>query len=131
MEELRIRSSGPLAFATPIEDRMITILTPALGRAFQTETRIGQDADLTELAIAIAAYSAEHGQAPAKLDDLAPAYFKQVPKDRFNEQPLTYFADGKHWMIRSVGPDLKDDAVAKPARNDDVVVGTRPQDAKN
>ncbi len=64
--------------------------------------------------LALRCYRSEHGQAPARLEDLVPAYLKRVPLDPFSNRPMIYRAQGTNWLLYSVGPDGVDDG-GKPA----------------
>jgi hypothetical protein len=61
-------------------------------------------------AIALERYRARHGAYPATLALLAPDFFKTVPEDFMDGQPLRYRPtnDG-HFVLYSVGFDFKDD----------------------
>jgi hypothetical protein len=64
--------------------------------------------DITRLALALAAYHAEKGEYPEKLETLAPDYLKIIPQDLFTSQPLKYRRDGQGYLLYSLGPDLQD-----------------------
>ncbi len=59
--------------------------------------------------MAIAAYKAEKGKFPAKLEDLVPGYVREVPEDWSAAKPLIYRSDEKGYVLYSVGPNLKDE----------------------
>jgi hypothetical protein len=65
--------------------------------------------DITKLAFAMAAYRADHGEYPQKLDQLKPKYVSEVPKDIFNEAELHYRRKAGGFLLYSVGPNGKDD----------------------
>ena len=65
--------------------------------------------DLTKLAFSLAAYRADHGSYPARLDDLVPKYAREIPKDVFTAADLHYKPDGDGYVLYSVGPNAKDD----------------------
>jgi len=58
------------------------------------------------LRLALRAYHLEHGEPPAKLSDLTPAYLRNIPLDPFGKGEKWRFRNGGAW---SVGPDGKDD----------------------
>ena len=60
-------------------------------------------------ACALTAYRAEKGRYPASIEELSPAYQKQLPLDRFSGKPLLYKPKADGYVIYSVGPNLKDD----------------------
>ena len=58
------------------------------------------------LRFALQAFKAEHGTYPTTLNQLAPAYIKQVPTDYYaDEKPFHYQSMGKTYKLWSVGPD--------------------------
>ena len=65
-------------------------------------------ADLAQLAFALAAYRAEHGEYPVDLAALAPSYLPAVPDDTFAAGPFHYRRDGEGYLLYSVGPNSKD-----------------------
>ena len=65
--------------------------------------------DLTKLALALAAYRADHGAYPAKLSDLTPKYVTEVPKDIFSDSELHYRQENGGYLLYSVGSNGKDD----------------------
>jgi hypothetical protein len=108
LDKLESKWSGMFKAFMPIEDRMLVILMPAMGRAYQTETRIGVARDQAEIALALRAYQAREGRYPQQLAELTPKYLKAVPVDRFTEAPLMYRAEGTAgYVLYSVGPMAK------------------------
>jgi hypothetical protein len=76
-------------------------------------------------AVAVERYRRAHGDWPAGLRSLVPAYLKEVPKDPYDGAPLRYrrVADGV--VVYSVGPDRADNQGAlvrgvKPADDTDI-----------
>ena len=61
-------------------------------------------------AIALKRYQLRHGKLPETLNELAPEFFRSVPIDPFDGNPLRYHAsaDGTY-LLYSVGEDGKDD----------------------
>jgi hypothetical protein len=62
--------------------------------------------------IALRAYAAAHGELPATLAALVPAYLPRVPADGYDGAPLRYSRGKK--LVWSVGDDLRDDGGAAP-----------------
>lgn len=60
----------------------------------------------TKLLMAIKAYKIENGGLPSNLEELAPNYIAEVPKDPFDGNPIRYSQEKK--IIYSVGSDLID-----------------------
>lgn len=121
-EELHKKTSGMFSAFAPIEDNLISILIPTSGRAFQTQTRIAMDRELTQIALAMRAYQARNGKYPASLAELSPKYLKTIPTDRFTEKPLVYRLEGAGYVIYSLGPNGRDDGGVDTNKGDDVVI---------
>lgn len=65
--------------------------------------------ELSHVALALAAYHADHGSYPRDLAKLAPKYIPKVPGDRFSGKPLRYKRKGKGYLLYSVGINGVDD----------------------
>ena len=88
-----------------------------------------------DLAFALAAYHADHGEYPAKLAELMPKYVKKIPTDMFNgDADLHYVRKGDGYRLYSVGPNGHDDGgrgmadrekSTDPAANDWDDIGVR------
>jgi hypothetical protein len=74
---------------------------------YQEEGRM--ELRLTRIALALAAYKADHGRYPAALEALAPGYLPAVPEDSFSERPPIYAPTGAGYTLYSVGPNMIDD----------------------
>jgi hypothetical protein len=81
------------------------LLLPLLSRAQSNADSAAMDSQLTQIALALAAYKADHHAYPAALAELAPRYLASVPEDRFSEKPLTYEAKAQGYRLYSVGPN--------------------------
>ena len=62
-----------------------------------------------QVALALAAFHADTGHYPAKLDDLAPKYLAKVPGDLFSGKPLIYKPEKHGYLLYSVGVNGNDD----------------------
>ena len=85
---------------------------------------------LAETSLALAAYRADHGGYPERLDDLVPEYVDEVPRDVFVDDELRYVPRGDDYLLYSVGPNLEDEEGRTRASNpwgDDVVIRTAPE----
>ncbi len=88
----------------------VAMYLPAFSTARNVEDRSTMQFELTDLAFALAAYRAEHGAYPAKLDELVPEYVKVIPKDIFNnDADLHYTWQDNGYLLYSVGHNGKDD----------------------
>jgi len=106
----------------PLEDRLLVATMPAMDRAEIRETRLRIQRELAEVALALSAYRAKAGEYPRGLAELTPAYFKAPPVDLFVERPLVYRVEGAVYVLKSLGPNERDDAGFAGAANDDLEV---------
>lgn len=65
-----------------------------------------------QVAIAMTRFRLDHGNFPATLDLLVPAYLDEMPLDPFDGKPLRLTRHGGDWIVYSIGPDGKDDGGA-------------------
>ena len=66
--------------------------------------------DLTLLSFALAAYRADNGAYPEKLEQLKPKYTAELPKDIFNnDAALQYSRTKDGYLLYSFGPNGRDD----------------------
>lgn len=96
----------------------VQLFAPALVRVLQREHAAKMEHRLTQIALMLAAFKAEHGSYPASLAELSPAYLAEVPNDVFTEKPLIYSRTEKGYMLHSAGPNGVDDG----GKGDDLVV---------
>jgi len=105
-----------------------SLFGPALSVCVDSEDRHTTLSELTQLALTLAAYRAEHEAYPKQLADLVPAHVSELPKDMFSEDPPHYRRRGENFVLYSVGPNsVDDDAREWEATSDDVVVRTSPR----
>ncbi|MHB9134322.1 MAG: hypothetical protein ACYDBB_24895 [Armatimonadota bacterium] len=90
-------------------DLMNKIFFPPFEKAFyKFETSATQDVLFT-VTLTLRAYYTEHGNYPATLQALTPAYLSKLPDDPFAMKgPLQYKRTGKTYVLYSIGPDGKD-----------------------
>jgi len=81
------------------------ILIAAQGQQEENDVRY----ELTRLALALAAYRADHGHYPARLADLVPTYRAELYEDPFTGNDLVYEPDAAGYLLYSVGPNRMDD----------------------
>jgi hypothetical protein len=101
--------STPQAVGKAIGDVMITLLMPAVRRMQQAEDRSEQTQRNLHVAFALAAYKADHGRYPMKLEQLTPKYLARVPGDLFSGKPLICRLTEKGYLLYSVGVNGQDD----------------------
>jgi hypothetical protein len=104
--------------------------------------RSTMEAQLVNLAFALAAYRVDGGSYPKRLGDLAPRHISAIPKDIFdNDGDLRYKPTDNGYLLYSVGPNGKDDGgktmadrdepgVPEGAQWDDLVVRTPDETLK-
>lgn len=87
-------------------DVLTEIIAPSYQRFHQNEARQRTSNQMLMLRLALRAYIAKNGRAPAKLSLLTPNFLQKIPADVYNdEKPLNYFAKAKTYKLWSVGPD--------------------------
>jgi hypothetical protein len=104
---------------------LIAWLYPASGAATTSEDRAHVRGDLEQIGFALAAYRADHGAYPDRLDDLVPKHISQVPKDRYSEKPFLYKRQGTGFLLYSVGDNGVDDGgktFDSDPRGDDITI---------
>lgn len=100
--------------AGTLEDRMLI--------AVRSRTAV-MHRDGALVAIALELYRREHGDWPASLDALVPAFLPATPMDEFSGRPMRYEVRGGVPWVWGVGGDMDDDGGARPAeRYDDDAV---------
>ncbi len=88
---------------------LVALLLPAVNAAQTAEDRGIMLRQMSEVGYALAAYRAEKGKYPAKLDDLVPKYVEKVPEDCFSGQTVRYRTEGDGFVLYSVGMNGEDD----------------------
>lgn len=83
--------------AVPVWNVIGRMMLPAISRTHDVVMLRRANFERTRVTVAAAAYKKAHGQFPARLADLAPAYISSVPKDPLTGRELEYApaADGK------------------------------------
>jgi hypothetical protein len=85
------------------------IFSPSVGHMYKAVERSNQKLDATEVALALALWHKRNGAWPERLEELVPAMLPEVPRDRFDGQPLRYTVRDGRPVVYSVGPDRDDD----------------------
>jgi hypothetical protein len=106
-------------------DIFASLMLPAFDKVQHAAERFEQSHRNLRLAFALAAFHADRGRYPAKLDELVPKYLEQVPNDLFTGGPLTYLPNNDGYMLYSVGPNRVDDegrGYDDEPRGDDITI---------
>lgn len=107
--DLLVGKSSREIVTEKIGNMMLALLLPALSKATEAGERGVAYAEVTRVAVALAAYRADHGTYPNKLKMLVPKYISEVPCDRFADAALIYRPINKGFVLYSIGPNGKDD----------------------
>jgi len=86
-----------------VGDNLIVLFLPAAQKVHDAQDRSEQTQRNLQVAFALAAYRADTGRYPAKLDELTPKYLPKVPGDLFSGGPLIYRPDADSYLLYSVG----------------------------
>jgi hypothetical protein len=103
----------------------IRMLAPDVRKLRESQDRAEQFERNLHLAFALAAYCAERGEYPAKLQELTPKYVPSVPDDLFSGKPLVYRLTDHGYLLYSIGPNGQDDGGRSPydtPRGDDLAI---------
>ena len=93
---------------------VVSLILPMLTKTFRSEMLLDMKWNLMRTSLALAAYEAEHGAFPAKLEDLVPRYLPRLENCPASGKPVDY-SPGKIWAF---GGDWDDDA-GRPAAEED------------
>ncbi len=91
------------------------MIVPALTRMLDKAAEADAARLTARAALAAAAYRANQGKLPARLDDLVPQYLDAVPTDPFDGKPIRMAVAATGVVFYSVGEDLKDDGGSQEA----------------
>jgi hypothetical protein len=82
---------------------LIGLLLPSMSKVVDANDRTEQTQANLQVALALAAYRADTGRYPARLEDLVPTYISVVPGDMFSGKPLIYRPQESGYLLYSVG----------------------------
>ncbi len=88
------------------------MVMPVFARAASARDSRTASLRAAQIALALAAYHAEHARYPASLADLGAAGWN-LPADPFGAKPFHYRREGNGFLLWSIGPDMDDDNAAK------------------
>ena len=104
---------------------VLRMMSPALDKINDAKDRREQMAQNFRIACALAAYKADNGRYPDKLDALQPKYLPTIPLDLFSGEPLIYEPDDDGYLLYSVGVNGEDEggrSYDDLPKGDDIVV---------
>jgi hypothetical protein len=101
-----------------VEDNvLLSILTPALGRAARIGHRHRTNVEATVTILALHRYKADKDSFPDDLQELISAgYLRQLPIDVYSGKPLVYRKTDESFILYSIGENFEDDG-GKPDPN--------------
>jgi hypothetical protein len=108
-EMLRDGKEHAKAKGEVVGDILITLMFPAANIVQDGADKATQTFDNVIVAFALAWYQRENGKYPDRLEQLAPRYLAQAPKDMFSGKDLIYRPAGNSYLLYSVGPNGRDD----------------------
>ena len=82
---------------------LLNMYLPATLQAFDAESRIHTNFELTKVAIALAIYRSEHEKYPDSLNELVPAIMESIPNDHYHGSPLLYRRTSEGFLLYSPG----------------------------
>jgi hypothetical protein len=100
-------TNGPLMLISPSFPAPELLFS--ISRMEQREETSRTQMRLTRIALALAAYKADHQGYPATVNELSPAYLAEIPNDPYSEKPFVYAATSNGYALHSVGPDMSDE----------------------
>jgi len=93
-----------------VGERISAFMLPAVAQAHEAHTHARAVARLNLLAAALAAYRANHGQWPERLDMLTSEYLDELPVDPFTDAPFRYERRENGFLLYSLGLNIEDDS---------------------
>ena len=91
---------------------LVALLLPSTSAAIQAGERGDMNFGMGQVALALAAYRAENGKYPQRLEQLVPKYIEKIPDDVYSDGPILYKREGKGYVLYSVGYDGVDNGGA-------------------
>jgi hypothetical protein len=112
---------------------LIGLNAALIGKTLGSFDRAEQIERNLQVAFALAAYRADRGRYPDKLDELAPKYIAAVPNDLFAGKSLIYRPSGKDYLFYSIGENKQDEegrSFDDDPKGDDLIVRMPPESKK-
>lgn len=124
-ERLKRSTVDRAVFSRYLGSVIVWQLFPAIAATSAANDRRIARMQLSKVTLALAAYRAEHGRYPQSLIELVPAYLREIPPDRFSDEPLRYKSERSGYVLYSVGWNERDDGGRDdPAKNQDDLVAS-------
>lgn len=121
-----LTSSPGRSMGRQIGRMLVALLLPAISSVVKAEDRGAVYTAFGQVAFALAAYRADHGEYPADLAQLVPQYLAAIPEDPFANAPLRYERKGAGCLVYSVNINGRDDGGASFTVNPDGNAGLFP-----
>jgi hypothetical protein len=103
------------------------VMVPGTDFIANVDGRGEVERDLLDAALAARRYHLKHGTVPKSINDLAPDFLPQIPRDSFDGQPVRMQPSGDGVVLYSVGENRTDDGglASTEHRMRDVVMAVR------
>ncbi len=88
---------------------MMATTIPAFAASLNFVDSDAMALEIDKLGFSLAAFHADNGHYPAKLEELVTKYADTIPDDYFSGKPLIYKPTGDGYLLYSVGANGKDD----------------------
>jgi hypothetical protein len=98
---------SPRKRAELIGGEFLQYVTIAWSALIRSQNRLVDHRQLTEVALALAAYRDNRQEYPGQLRELSPEHVDSIPLDRYTGQVLSYRRIGLGYLLRGAGPDGK------------------------
>lgn len=121
-----VSSSPRRALGRQMGRIFVALMLPAIPAVARAEDRAAVYSSAGRVALALAAYRAEHGAYPTDLAQLCPKHLAALPEDPFSTGPLRYQRTQAGCVFYSVGLNGRDDGGLSRGTSDDASV---PADA--
>jgi hypothetical protein len=130
--DLIVNHAGDADLSQQIGESLVVLLVPGLRMPMERQQQVELFGQMDIAALALAAYRADHGPYPDKLDSLVPEYLAAVPEDRFSADgaKIHYRRKGSTYLLWSIGPNGVDDGGHNgddTPPGDDIVLRPAPQ----
>jgi hypothetical protein len=87
---------------------IFSVFLPALDRAMEQSYRGKAEFEATRTVVALFQYKHDRGRYPESLSELVPGYLKELPRDPYGPDILSYRQNGEDFLLYSWGVDFED-----------------------